>query len=303
MPKRREANKVIADKARSKTPLRLRIIRLSLFFLVVAYLAFSPLTWASILEFQPVKYPCTEYGCTEVLGVKREEALFQTPSGQTLHGWFFRKPGAHYTMLIHHGQTGNLAISLGLVATLLYCGNSAFIYDYEGYGRSTGSPSNAALCADGEVAFDYLVHTLHVEPANIVEYGVSLGSGVASHVATVRPCAAVILVSPYKSLIEVSREFMPFLKLYPNFLFPRPDLGANEFIKSNRTIPLLLIHGQLDPIIRVHHAQELYAMASCPKKLVIEPHVHHGDFSTLFLAKQITSFLGSIARGNHSSLD
>ena len=73
-----------------------------------------------------------------------------------------------------------------------------------------------------------------------------------------------------------------------------------QFIKSNRTIPVLLIHGQLDPIIPVHHARELYAMANSPKKLVIEPHVHHGDFSTLFIAEQIKSFLASI---DHASLN
>jgi len=173
---------------------------------------------------------------------------------------------------------------------MLLAGFSVLIYDYEGFGMSSGTASSKSMLDDGEAAFDFLTKTQHLEPSAIIQCGVSLGSGVASYVAKKHPCAAVVLISPYTSINQVAIERIPLLRCYPKSLFPEPDMGSLNFIKSNATIPVLFIHGANDPIISVHHAQELNNMAKSPHRLILEPKSHHGDFSTIFLADQIKLF-------------
>jgi hypothetical protein len=258
--------------------------------LLGGYLALSPFVMANVLLYLPKKV--TQYTNIPLksFGADGEAVTFLAPSGNRLHGYYFQKPGSVFTVLLHHGQGGNLETHFGLAKTMLLAGFSVLIYDYEGFGMSSGSASNRTMLADGTAAYQFLVNKKKIQPSAIIQCGVSLGSAVASHVAESCPCAAVILISPYVSINRVAMERVPFYRFYPALLFPQPDMGSMSFITANKTTPVLFIHGANDPIIDAHHAQDLNAAAKSPHWLILEPKAHHGDFSTIFLADQIKLF-------------
>ena len=258
--------------------------------LLGGYFALSPVALANVLLYLPLRVTSYTGIPAKVFGATGEPVTFAS-SGNQIHGFYFHKPGSSYTVILHHGQGGNLTAHFGLAKTMLLAGFSVLIYDYQGFGMSGGNASNKAMLDDGIAAYDFLVNNKHIEPSKIIQCGFSLGSAVASHVAQHVPCAAVILISPYTSINEVAVERIPLYRLYPDFLFPHPDMGSVAFMRSNKIIPVLLIHGANDPIIGAHHAKEFDQMAQCPHWLVIEPKAHHGDFSTVFLADEIKAFV------------
>src|SRR5262249_2629317 len=170
-------------------------LRLILFGLAAAgitfYLAFSPLFGMHLYDhvlFQPMVYPQGNYKLEWVAGVKRQEVYFPTTGDKHLHGWYFQHKSPVKTVLVNHGNGGNLTHRLYVAQHLLKAGCSVFLYDYQGYGRSEGSPSLGGVCADAIAAYKYLTNGLTIPPEDIVLYGESLGTGVTCEVLSSCPC-------------------------------------------------------------------------------------------------------------------
>ncbi len=213
--------------------------------------------------------------------MKRQDKFFNAKDGKKLHGWYFKNENATKTALVHHGPAGNVGSFLDTAYGLLSSGASVFLYDYEGFGLSQGQPSNANLCDDADAAYQYLVDEKLAAPAEIVEVGLSLGSGLACRTAQNHPCAGLILVGAYTSLNAVAQDHLPFLRLYPAFFYPAPDLGVGNLFKEKKT-PLLLIHAIQDPLLPVAMADQIYESAQGPKtfiRLNLSPGVHLGGLS------------------------
>lgn len=205
------------------------------------------------------------YGEKTVCGVTAHDVWF-TAAGHKLHGWLFAKPGAQLATIIHHGQSSNLACPdyRQFIALMLQAGTSVFIYDYEGYGRSEGQPDLANLCRDGSAAEKCVCTTLHLAQKQIVHFGISLGTGVACHVASTDRSAAVILVSPYTSFLEVAKSTLPFLRLYPDWSFFQYDnIDSREFFRHAHQ-PVLIFSGARDQVIPVAESDYLAASAVQP---------------------------------------
>ena len=251
-----------------------RFCNLFLFFLLTSYGALSPWLFYWLLEFSPTK--TTSYAEVMVSGMKPENVFFNVAaSGLKLHGWYFEKPGAKKVVLIHHGQGANIQLyTIPTVETFINAGCSVFIYDYEGFGMSEGFPSHEALRRDSEAAFAYLVQTRNFKPKQIVHCGLSIGTGVACGLAAERECAGIILLSPYTSLSKIAKRHLPHLRMYPDFMFPQPDFGADMLV-ANPSVPVLAIHGELDPLLPVSGAEELMVVAKGYKRLVRVPGGNH----------------------------
>ncbi len=254
-----------------------RIINLSVFFVCTLYLAMSPTVFYNLLEFYPLKCAVENYPQCEP-GVKREDVWFKTDTGTKLHGWYFPCENARRTVIIHHGQGGNITTYTTTALTLLKAGCSVLLYDYSGYGASEGTPSNEALRRDAEAAYDYIVGERGVAPANVVHCGVSLGSGPAAELACRKPCAGIVLLSPYLSLRSIAQRMIPFLRLYPAALYPQPDFGAS--VLFGKKLPILLIHAEGDPILPIESSEEIYKRSQGPKTFIRVPgRIHIGGLS------------------------
>ena len=125
--------------------------------------------------------------------------------GEQVKVWNVQRPGSR--ALIYFG--GNAEDTAGNIDdfSVAFPDHSLYIANYRGYGGSTGRPSERALLADALALHDH-VRDRHED---VVVMGRSLGSGVAVHVASERPVGALVLVTPYDSLVDVARSHFPFL--------------------------------------------------------------------------------------------
>lgn len=129
----------------------------------------------------------------------------------------------------------------------LPAGSGFLIYDYEGYGASSGTPGEAACYRDIEAAYHYLTNERKIPPERIVIYGFSVGSGPSCYLAEKYPAAALVLVAPFTSAVEV--------------VLPWPELPVDRFRNIDRIgnirCPVLIFHGDADSTIDSSHGRKL----------------------------------------------
>ncbi|HTT09800.1 MAG TPA: alpha/beta fold hydrolase [Burkholderiaceae bacterium] len=174
--------------------------------------------------------------------------------GATLSALHFRQPGAKGVVFFLHGNAGSL--EQWLTGTDFYrrTGFDLFMLDYRGYGKSTGRiTSEAQLHADVRAAWQAIAP--EYAGRKVVLYGRSLGSGLATRLATEVDADLLVLVSPYSSLRDVARDHYPWV---PGALLRYP-MRTDEWLPHVR-MPVLILHGDRDRIIGVEHAERLRAL-------------------------------------------
>ena len=235
--------------------------------IVVATLV-AALFWTVILMifeerfiFFPAVYPEGSYVAEQQV-LNPEEHTFKTPDGVTLHAWFLKAEPAVGTILFFHGNAGNLSQRGEVLRRLRSAGFNVFIFDYRGYGKSEGSPTEAGVYIDGLAAIEYLSSLSRIDSSRILYYGSSLGGAVAVDVATHRQPAGLILVSTFSSARDVAREAYPFL---PIFLVLRSRFDSESKIETLHC-PLLSFHGSDDTIIPIDLGRKLFEAAPQPKE-------------------------------------
>jgi fermentation-respiration switch protein FrsA (DUF1100 family) len=259
--------------------------------LVVFYLVLSPRVAMPLynkLLFYPMKQG--EYDLKAVAGVAKEDCFFPSVNGRKLHAWYFPVPQARATVLISHGNGGNLTWRVPLFEMLIRSNVSVFAYDYQGYGLSEGSPTVDNICDDGIAAYDYLVEKKKLAPAKLILYGESLGGAVACYTAARRPTGGLILQSTFSSLPHIAGQKFIHLKLYPRFFFPANTLDNVAVLKKFHP-PLMLVHGMKDRIIPESEAELLFQGACEPKKIVRIAEASHNDLLSTF-APQLEDAIG-----------
>lgn len=207
------------------------------------------------------------------LNMGYKEVYFPTEDGERLHGWFFPLKGERPVILFCHGNAGNISHRLENVGLLLREGLQVFLFDYRGYGKSSGSPSERGIYRDGLAAYDYLVEKEHLSPANIIPFGRSLGAAVATEISLKRKARSLIIESAFTSTREVARSTPLFFPL--SYLLPA---HYNNLEKIGRvTVPKLIIHGKADEIIPFSMGPKLFEAAAAPKHFLPLEKVGHND--------------------------
>ena len=229
------------------------------------------------------------------VGLPRAEPVsIATADGLTLGGWFVPadSAGARWTMIVFNGNAGHRAMRAPLAAALARHGVATLVFDYRGYGGNPGRPSEDGLALDARAARAYVASRPDVDPARIVYFGESLGTGVAVRLATIDRPHRLILRSPFPSLVEVGRHHYPLL--------PVGWLLRDRYDSAGRIgaigCPLLVIAGDRDGIIPIAMSQRLFAAAAEPKRLVTIAGADHNDDELLSgrrMIEAIVEFLGS----------
>jgi fermentation-respiration switch protein FrsA (DUF1100 family) len=225
------------------------------------------------LVFFPAKYP-EGFWQTEAFGLQPKDIFFTTDDRVRLHGWLFEKQDAIATLLIFHGNAGNISHRLDLIARLLAAlPVEIFIFDYRGYGRSEGTPGEEGIYRDALAAYQYLTRQLARPPEKIILHGRSLGGAVAVDLATKVPAAGLLLESTFSCGADMAKEMF---KILPVWWFSNIKMDSETKIR-NMKMPLLMIHGKNDSIVPFHLGQKLFEAAPEPKKFVEVPGADHND--------------------------
>jgi len=203
-----------------------------------------------------------------------KEVFIPTTDGNSINGILFHRPGNQKVILYFHGNAGSLDTWQSLSNEILPLNCDMLIIDYRGYGKSTGSFSENGFYDDAHSAYRFLLQTGY-QPDQIIAYGRSLGSGVATELACTEKVKALILESPYTSLAAVAAEKMPYL--FPQLLM---RYRLNTLKRAGEIkVPVLVIHGTKDELIPYTHGEKIYQAVTSPKKLLLIQGGGHNDLS------------------------
>jgi fermentation-respiration switch protein FrsA (DUF1100 family) len=197
-------------------------------------------------------------------GMAYEEVAFTTEDGKTLAGWFVPSRENRGTILYCHGNGGNISYLLEVMTVVHRLGFNLLVYDYRGYGKSQGEPSEEGTYHDAEGAWRYLVHERRIPPSELVFMGHSLGGAIATWLALQHPPAALVLESTFTSMPAMGSRIFPWLPigLVARIIYPTIDrIGA---VSS----PLLVMHSRGDDRIPFEFGRALFAAAPEPKEFV-----------------------------------
>ncbi len=240
--------------------------------------------------------PDESYEYKSLRGVEKQDVFIGTGDGAKLHGWFYKLPDSKYVAQISHGNAGHIGGRLLLADALLDSGISVLLYDYRGYGRSTGTSKLQTLVPDADAAFTYLVHEQNYKPAQIILVGESIGSAVTSDLLKLHPdVAGIVLVSPFTSLLRLARQKIPYFYVYPDFLDFDPALNNMEMVQAAHP-PLLITHGDRDTLVPFSESERLFAVAIEPKMFMPLKNGGHNDYiqDHEFFKKGVLDYLKSV---------
>ncbi len=227
-------------------------------------------------EKHTVFFPTREFlGEPSQFGLKYEDVYFSAGTGVKLHGWYV-KGSTDNTVLWLHGNAGNISDRVEILVSMTRSlGVSSLLFDFRGYGRSTGKPSEKGLYADAEAAFNWLVKEKKTDAGSVIAYGHSLGSAVAVDLAIKEKgkLGGIVLESPFTSAKEVARMMYGGLPVDLLMTLKLDNIG-----RINETdVPILIIHGESDNVIPFSMGQKLYESAPEPKRFLKVPGADHSD--------------------------
>lgn len=202
-----------------------------------------------------------------------QDVWLAAADGTRLHAWYLpghRDAGA---VLLSHGNAGNVSGLGPMVAGLRrHLGRAVLAYDYPGFGRSGGAPTEAGCYAAGDAAYRWLTADRNHPPGRVVLLGESLGGGVAVDLATRHDHAALVLVSTFTSLPDAAGYHYPWA--------PCRTLMSNRFdslAKIGRCRrPVFVAHGTADGVVPFGQGERLFAAANDPKRLLAVEGAGHG---------------------------
>ena len=216
-----------------------------------------------------------------------------TDDGLSLNAWY--KPAAigKPTVLLAHGNASHMGYRMPLARQLIDKGYGVLLVEYRGYGGNQGMPTEQGLYSDARAGMAFL-NQQGVSSQHVVLYGESLGTGVATKMATEYAVCAVVLQSPYTSLATVARYHYPWI-----FLSPRDKFDSFSRIR-NIHAPLLILHGTKDSVVPFEEGLALFKQAIEPKQWVALPNKGHSQLWDADFIRDVSEFIDAKCIGETS---
>ena len=190
-----------------------------------------------------------------------EDLTIATDDDEQLHAWWIPAVDARGTLIFSHGNAGNISGRIDVARLFHDLGLNVLLYDYRGYGQSTGQASEDGLYRDIEAVWRYATDTRGLAPERLVLFGRSLGGAPSAYLATRETPAALVLDSAFTSVPDVAAHHYPFL--------PVRQLASLSFDNEARlpdvTAPVIILHSPDDEVIPYSHGERLYEAANEPK--------------------------------------
>jgi fermentation-respiration switch protein FrsA (DUF1100 family) len=204
-----------------------------------------------------------------------DDVTFAAADGTMLHGWYVPHESPRAAVLFCHGNGEHVArLKPALQKLRDEMGVSVFAWDYRGYGKSEGKPTEKSLLADARAAQLWLAQREGIRPEDIVLYGRSLGGAVAVGLAAEYPVRGMVLERTFADMVDTAAFHFPWL--------PVKWLMRNRYPSAERIAaykgPLLMSHGTADRIVPFHMGKRLFDAATTPNKrfFMVEDGDHNG---------------------------
>lgn len=211
-------------------------------------------------------------------GLEYEDIFFKTEDGVELNGWFVPAKETKATLIFCHGNGGNISHRLEIIKLFHEMGLNVFIFDYRGYGKSKGRPSEKGTYSDALAAYRFVCSRKNLRKIPVVLYGKSLGAVIAIDLATKADVEALIIDSAFTSVLDMAKELYPFL---PSKLISMRYDALSKI--ASIEIPKLIIHSRDDEIVPFHHGEKLFQTAGEPKEFYL---MRGGHNDAMFLSSE-----------------
>jgi uncharacterized protein len=243
----------------------------------------------------------------EAAGLKYEEVSFPNTTKETLRGWYISAAGADKTVLFCMGNTGNISGMLLYAKLLAEGGVNVMLFDYQGFGGSTGIATAMSLLSDSLSAFDYLTETRGIAAKNIGVFGVSLGSPLAIAVAVERDAGAVAV----EDILLPTSQIDAMKHLVPDTFANRMAIAGLQTVVLPKVepminvpklkCPLFLLHGEHDWLLPPAGTVKAANVATVPTRVWIMQGAGHApetlEVNELEYASQIPRFFREALNG------
>lgn len=211
------------------------------------------------------------------------ELPVKTEDGNALIAWVAPATTKPITLVFFHGNADNLNAAAYIGLPYIQAGYGFVMVEYRGYSGFGGNPTEAGLYADARVQLKALIRT-GIKPESMVFFGHSLGTGVATQMATEFPAAGLILLAPYLSVAKMAQLRFP--------IFPAEWMTRDRFDNASKiariAMPLLIAHGDKDKVIPHRQGTLLFAQAKEPKQfLTVRGAGHVAILQSVFLGESI----------------
>ncbi len=200
-----------------------------------------------------------------------EEVFIETAPEAMINALHFTVERPKGIILYFHGNAGNLSRWGKITTFFVDHGYDVFVMDYRGYGKSTGERDEEALYSDSRQCYNYLLQRYSED--DIIVYGRSLGSAMATKMAAEFNPKALVLESPFYSLVDVAKSRFP---MFPVEKLLKYQLPNYKYIKKVNC-PITIYHGTNDFVVPFNSGERLYK-ASDEKKsefIIIEGGGHN----------------------------
>ncbi len=218
----------------------------------------------TLFQSRFVYHPRAEHeGTLQEYGLTYEDVALTTADGVGLHGWWVPAEKARGTILLLHGNAGNISHRTDLLSLLHNQRCNVLIIDYRGYGRSQGKPTEDGTYEDALAAWRYLVDDRGISPESIIIHGRSLGGAIATWLATQVQPAGLIVESSFTSAPDMGASVLP---IFPRFLIRFRYNSIDRIAKVD--CPVMVLHSQDDDLVPYEHGRRLFQAAREPKRFI-----------------------------------
>jgi len=237
----------------------------------------------------------------EKAGLKAEDVWLETEDAEKLHGWYFPNNENEYVVVLSHGNAGNISNRIDIAKFLQQAGFSVLIYDYRGYGQSSGRPGEKGFYTDINAVIEYLKEDKNYTESHMIMYGRSMGGAVASYAAKSYNVGGLVLDSAFKNIESMVRDLYPFI---PSSM-ARYEFPTLNYLRQVSGIPVMIMHSPNDSIVDISHGKSLFGMANEPKMFVELRGGHNDNFhaSVDIHAKKWREFLKLVDEQKSSEVE
>ena len=271
---------------KNSVKMNLFILILLIFVLTYFFILFSTYIFQRNLLYHPTE---NNYSGDKIL-VDVEKIKVTTQDNIQLVAWYHKKNLNNYkTILFLHGNAGSLENRIHKINHFKDMNINFLIIAWRGFSGNKGKPTEKGLYEDARSAVMWL-KSKGVKENNIIIYGESLGTGVATEIAQNKNFAGVILESPFTSMVDAGKDKYPYL---PVRLLLKDKYESDKKIK-NINSPILIMHGKVDNIVPFHMGKKMYELANEPKYSYFSDYDDHMMEYNQNLLLELKNFITSL---------